>query len=117
VTSSGRRRQRGKSPNGYPCSPYSDEFFWRATGGNTGGGYFCWQDPAAVFPNGDYGDLSDSALYSPFFKIGATATTLSFDHEYRFGWSGTYRVDGARVDYRLNGGPWQKLTTLPYDGR
>jgi len=104
------------NPDGYPCSPYSDEFFWRATGGNTGGGYFCWQDPAAVFPNGNYGDLNDSALYSPFFKIGATDTTLSFDHEYRFGWSGSYRVDGARVDYRLNGGPWRKLTTLPYDG-
>jgi len=104
------------NPDGLLCSSYSDEFFWRATGGNTGGGYFCWQDPAAVFPNGDYGDLNDSALYSPFFKIGATATTLSFDHEYRFGWSGTYRVDGARVDYRLNGGPWRKLTTLPYDG-
>jgi len=103
-------------PSGNPCSPYADRFFWRATGGNTGGGYFCWQSPADSFPNGELGDLSDSALHSPVFKIGATGTTLSFDHEYRFGYSGSYRVDGARVDYRLNGGNWRKLTTLPYDG-
>lgn len=104
------------NPNGYPCSPYADRFFWRATGGNPGGGYFCWQDPADDFPAGALGDLSDSVLYSPVFKIGATDTTLTFDHEYRFGYSGSARVDGARVDYRVNGGAWRKLTTLPYDG-
>lgn len=104
------------NPNGYPCSPYADRFFWRSTGGNAGGGYFCWKDAADGFPNGDYGDLSDSALYSPVLKVGATGTTLTFDHEYLFGYSGSYRVDGARVDYRINGGVWRKLTTLPYDG-
>jgi len=103
-------------PGGLACSPYVDEFFWSATGGNSGGGYFCWQDPADAFPSGTYSDLNDSALYSPVFKIGATSTTLSFDHEYQFAWSGTYRVDGARVDYRVNGGVWQKVTALPYDG-
>jgi hypothetical protein len=105
-----------RDPSGLSCSPYADRFFWRDTGGNTGGGYFCWKNPADSFPLGDYGDLSDSVLLSPVFKIGATDTTLGFDHEYLFGYSGTYRVDGARVDYRVNGGPWRKLTTLPYDG-
>jgi hypothetical protein len=104
------------NPDGFPCNPYADRFFWRATGGSPGGGYFCWQNPADVFPGGDYGDLSDSALYSPVLKIGAAGTTLSFDHEYRFGYSGSLRVDGARVDYRINGGVWRKLTALPYDG-
>jgi hypothetical protein len=104
------------NPDGAPCSPYADRFFWRSTGGNPGGGHFCWQNPADTFPNGNYGDLSDSALYSPVYKIGATATTLSFDHEYLFGWAGGHRTDGARVDYRVNGGAWRKLTTLPYDG-
>ncbi|HEX6853246.1 MAG TPA: hypothetical protein VF139_17755 [Candidatus Polarisedimenticolaceae bacterium] len=104
------------NPSGSPCSPYADRFFWRATGGNSGGGYFCWQNQADNFPTGNYGDLSDSVLYSPVLKIGTTGTTLSFDHEYLFGYSGTYRVDGARVDYRINGGVWRKLTTLPYDG-
>jgi hypothetical protein len=104
------------SPDGAACSPYVDEFFWRATGGNPGGGYFCWQNPTDDFPNGIYSDLNDSALYSPVLKIGATNTRLTFDHEYLFGYSGSYRVDGTRVDYRLNGGSWQKLTTLPYDG-
>jgi hypothetical protein len=104
------------SPESAPCSPYVDEFFWRSTGGNTGGGYFCWDDPADSFPGGTYSDLNDSTLYSPVLKIGAASTTLSFDHEYLFGWTGTYRVDGARVDYSVNGGVWQKLTTLPYDG-
>jgi len=104
------------SPDTLPCSPYVDEFFWRSTGGNPGGGYFCWQDPADSFPDGAYSDLNDSALYSPVLKIGAGTTTLSFDHEYLFGWTGSYRVDGARVDYSVNGGAWQKLTTLPYDG-
>ncbi len=103
-------------PNGLTCSPYTDEFFWRGTGGNPGGGYFCWQDPADQFPNGNYGDLSDSALYSRVLKIGANTTTLSFDHEYLFAWTGSLRIDGARVDYRVNGGAWSKLTTLPYDG-
>ena len=101
------------SVGGLACSPYVDEFFGSATGGNSGGGYFCWQNPADTFPNGTYSDLNDSALYSPVFKIGATSTTLSFDHEYQFGWQGTFRVDGARVDYRVNGGTWQKVTTLP----
>jgi hypothetical protein len=104
------------SPGGEACSPYVDEFFWRSTGGNPDGGYFCWQNPVDDFPAGTYSDLNDSALYSPVLKIGATGTTLSFDHEYLFGWSGALRVDGARVDYRLNGGAWQKMTTLPYDG-
>lgn len=104
------------NPNGYPCSPYADRFFWRATGGNTGGGFFCWQNPADNFPSGVLGDLSDSVLYSPVLKVGAPDPALSFDHEYLFGWSGSYRVDGARVDYRVNGGTWRKLTTLPYDG-
>ncbi len=105
-----------RNPDGVSCSPYADRFFWRSTGGNSGGGYFCWQNPADNFPNGDYGNLSDSALYSPVFKIGASDTTLSFDHEYLFAYSGSYRLDGARVDYRVNGGVWRKLTTLPYDG-
>mgnify|MGYP003408685625 CR=1 FL=1 len=48
------------------------------TGGNAGGGYFCWQNPADNFPAGNYGDLSDSALYSPVLKVGASGTTLSF---------------------------------------
>ena len=104
------------NPNGGACSPYSDRFFWRATGGNTGGGYFCWQNPADSFPNGDYGNLSDSVLYSPALKIGTAGTTLSFDHQYLFGYSGSVRVDGARVDYRVNGGVWRKLTSLSYDG-
>lgn len=104
------------NPDGYPCTSYADRFFWRATGGNFGGGYFCWQNPADSFPNGNYGDLSDSALYSPVLKIGAAGTTLSFDHEYQFAFSGNLRADGARVDYRVNGGAWRKLTTLPYDG-
>nr|MCU0253100.1 hypothetical protein [Acidobacteriota bacterium] len=104
------------NPDGLPCSPYADRFFWRGTGGNSGGGYFCWKNPADNFPLGDYGDLSDSALYSPVFKIDAASTTLTFDHEYLFGYSGTYRADGARVDYRVNGGVWRKLTALPYDG-
>lgn len=103
-------------PNGHACTPYADRFFWRATGGNAGGGYFCWKNPADTFPNGELGDLSDSVLYSPVLKVGATGTTLAFDHEYRFAYSGAYRVDGARVDYRVNGGVWRKLTTLPYDG-
>jgi hypothetical protein len=93
-----------------------DEFFWRSSGDNPGGGYFCWQNPADSFPDGAYSDLNDAALYSPVLKIGADTTTLNFDHEYLFGWTGTYRVDGARVDYSVNGGAWQKLTTLPYDG-
>jgi hypothetical protein len=104
------------SPDSFPCSPYVDEFFWRSSGGNPGGGYFCWQNPADSFPDGAYSDLNDAALYSPVLKIGADTTTLNFDHEYLFGWTGTYRVDGARVDYSVNGGAWQKLTTLPYDG-
>jgi hypothetical protein len=104
------------SPDTLPCSPYVDEFFWSSTGGNSGGGYFCWEDPADSFPDGVYSDLNDSVLYSPVLKIGAGTTTLSFDHEYLFGWTGSYRVDGARVDYSVNGGAWQKLTTLPYDG-
>jgi hypothetical protein len=103
-------------PNGNACSPYSDRFFWRGTGGNPGGGFFCWQDETDTFPGGDYGDLSDSVLYSPVLKVGATGTTLSFDHEYLFGYSGNLRLDGARVDYRVNGGVWRKLETLPYDG-
>lgn len=104
------------NPSGFPCSPYADRFFWRGSGGNSGGGYFCWKNPEENFPLGDLGDLSDSVLYSPVFKIDATGTTLSFDHEYLFGYSGAYRADGARVDYRVNGGVWRKLTTLPYDG-
>lgn len=103
-------------PGGLACSPYVDEFFWRATGGNPDGGYFCWQNSADDFPDGIYSDLNDSALYSPVLKIGATSTRLTFDHEYLFGYQVPYRVDGARVDYSLNGGEWQKLTTLPYDG-
>lgn len=103
-------------PSGFSCSPYADRFFWRATGGNPGGGYFCWQNPADSFPNGNYGDLSDSALYSPVVKIGAASTTLRFDHEYKFGSTSTLRVDAARVDYSVNGGAWQKMTTLTYDG-
>ena len=98
-------------PGGLSCSPYVDEFFWNASGGNPGGGYFLWDDPADSFPDGAYSDLNDAALYSPVLKIGATSTTLSFDHEYQFGWSGEYRVDGVRVDYSVNGGAWQKLTT------
>ncbi|MDH3784139.1 MAG: hypothetical protein OEV00_02295, partial [Acidobacteriota bacterium] len=101
---------------GLTCSPYVDEFFWDASGGNPGGGYFLWQDPADSFPNGTYSDLNDSILYSPVFKVGATSTTLSFDHEYLFAWTGTFRLDGVVVDYQVNGGSWQKLSTLPYDG-
>jgi hypothetical protein len=103
-------------PNDIPCSPYVDEFFWRASGGNPGGGYFCWQNPTDNFPNGTYSDLNDSAVYSPVYKIGASSTTLSFDHEYQFASNSTLRLDGARVDFSVNGGAWQKLESLPYDG-
>jgi hypothetical protein len=103
-------------PNDIPCSPYVDEFFWRSTGGNPGGGFFCWQNPADSFPNGTYSDLNDSVLYSPVYTIGASTTTLSFDHEYKFASNATLRADGARVDYSVNGGSWQKLESLPYDG-
>ena len=103
-------------PSGLPCSPYVEEFFWRATGGNPGGGFFCWQDPADDFPNGTYSDLNDSVLLSPILTIGATSTSIRFDHEYRFGSTSTLLIDGVRVDYRVNGGAWQKVTTLPYDG-
>ncbi|HXV77747.1 MAG TPA: hypothetical protein VD788_15645 [Candidatus Polarisedimenticolaceae bacterium] len=106
------------SPDGNPCSPYVDEAFWRSTGGNPGGGFFVWTNPAANFPFGAYSDLLDSEIRSATITLpaGATAATLLFDHEYKFDSTDTLLPDGARVDYRVNGGPWQKLTTLPYDG-
>ncbi|MDH3626387.1 MAG: hypothetical protein OES25_01865 [Acidobacteriota bacterium] len=102
------------------CAPYVDDWFWRATGGNLNGGFFLWEDEGDNFPNGSYRDLNDAVLLSPAYKIGSTSTILSFDHEYKFADSGPaptgLRADGVRVDYSRNGGTWQKLTTLPYDG-
>jgi hypothetical protein len=107
------------SPDGNTCAPYVDEAFWRGTGGNPGGGMFVWTNPAANFPASTYGDLVDSVILSPVVTLpaGATGLTLAFDHEYGFGSTATLLADGARVDYSVNGGPFQKLKTLPYDGR
>jgi hypothetical protein len=106
------------SPDGNACVGYVDEAFWRSTGGNPGGGYFVWSNSAANFPSGTYSDLLDTVLLSPVINLpaGATGATLVFDHEYKFDSTADLLPDGARVDYRVNGGDWQKLTTLPYDG-
>lgn len=101
---------------GLECGPYVDDFFWRATGGNPAGGYFAWENPADNFPNGVYRDLNDAVLESPVFKIGMASTNLSFDHEYKFADASGLRADALRVDYSVNGGAWQKMTSLPYDG-
>jgi hypothetical protein len=106
------------SPDGNACMPYVDEAFWRGTGGNPSGGFFVWTNSASNFPFGNYSDLIDSELLSPVITLpaGATAASLLFDHEYQFDSTDTLLADGTRVDYRINGGAWQKLTTLPYDG-
>lgn len=108
----------GNGAGGLPCLPYGDNWFWRNSDGNTGGGFFCWNNPADNFPNGTYDDLLDAELISPVLVIpaGGNSATLTFDHEYKFAGTATLRVDGAVVYYRVNGGPWQKIETLPYDG-
>jgi hypothetical protein len=101
---------------GLSCTPNLDEYFWRGTGGNPGGAFFCWTDQLADFPTSGYSDLLDSVLLSPTLIIGATSTTLSFDHEYKFADAQGLRADGAIVEYSVNGSAWQKMTGLPYDG-
>jgi hypothetical protein len=104
------------------CSPYVDEWFWRNTGGNPTGGFFCWTNTAANFPAGTYSASTaaklDAVLDSPPIVIpaGGTGASLQFDHEYKFANNSTLRADGAVVYYNVNGGPWNKITTLPYDG-
>jgi len=108
--------------SGEICAPYVDEWFWRNTGGNTTGGFFCWTNPASNFPAGTYSASSagmlDAVLDSPVIDIpaGGTGATVQFDHEYKFANSGGLRADGAVVYYNVNGGPWNKITALPYDG-
>ncbi len=110
----------GNGAGGLPCSPYGDNWFWRNSGGNTGGGFFCWNDPADNFPNGTYDDLLDAELISPAIVIpaGGTSATLTFDHEYKFADANNppLLADGAVVYYRVNGGAWIKIDSLPYDG-
>ncbi len=105
-----------------PCTPYGDNWFWSGTAGRSGsGGFGCWNDSAASFPNGTYDDLLDAELLSPAIMIpgGGTSATLTFDHQYKFADASGLRADGAVVNYRLDTGggwgPWQKVQ-LAYDG-
>jgi len=107
---------------GLDCNPYSDQWFWSSSGGNTGGGFFCWENPADAFPAGTYGDNLDSVLQSTVMTIPASGSgaTLTFDHEYKFvdaasTGGGTFGLDGAVVQYSVNAGPWQKVTDLSYN--
>jgi hypothetical protein len=107
-----------QSPDGNACSPYVDEAFWAGGGGNPAGAFFVYDQASGSFPGGDYADLLDSEIISPVIVVpaGGTSALVTFDHSYLFQSTSTLLPDGARVDYRVNGGPWTKVTTLPYDG-
>jgi hypothetical protein len=104
------------SDSGLTCPAYTDEWFHDPDGGNPGGGMSCWDDPADAFAAATYSDFLDAVLVSPSYVMASSSTTLTFDHRYLFQSTTTLRPDGAVVEYSVNNGPWQKLTTLPYNG-